>query len=61
MDENSIISGLKKVKNNSEIILHPTTDSSKRDKYIEYRTLTDKNFIEKLKKEDVKLVKFKDL
>ncbi len=61
MDENSIISGLKKVKNNSEIILHPTTDPLKRDKYIEYRTLTDKNFIEKLKKEDVKLVKFKDL
>jgi len=45
MDKNTVINGIKKIKDNSiiEIILHPSSDISKRKNYIEFQTLKDES------------------
>lgn len=64
MDENSILKGLKCIHNEesiTEIILHPTTDNSRKNNYNEFQTV--KNSMLKQKVEDLgfKLIKYSEI
>lgn len=63
MDKNTIIEGIKKLKDNEtcEIILHPTKDKSKEKNYTEYLTLIDKNLKLELDKLNVKIVNWSEV
>jgi len=60
MDKNTILEGIKKIKNNSEIILHPTLDVSKSLNYGEYKALSDKTLLDELNKLDLELINWQE-
>lgn len=60
MDKTTILEGIKKIKNNSEIILHPTTEEKKKKNFKEFQTLLDLDLKKELEKENINLINWHD-
>ena len=63
MDEKAILQGLKKIKKDNsitEIIFHPTIDTSKKKNYIEFLLTQNNNLINELNKLDFVLTKYSE-
>ncbi len=64
MDEDAIKYGIANIKDSNsitEVILHPTTDESKKDNYQEFLSITNLELKEYLKNSDFELTSFKKL
>lgn len=64
MDENAIKCGIAKIKDQNsitEVILHPTTDSDKKDNYNEYMSIINPDLKKHLEESDFELTNFRKI